>query len=113
MIITILGAASMLFVAAFTWRAYTKQDGDELARREAIIEAWVNIIIGFSANFAANLLLIPLMTNGSAITAADNFFGGWVYTAISIVRQYAIRRWFHTRLEVFKKHAAKLIGKFL
>ena len=56
----------------------------------------MNILIGFTINYAMNLLLLPLV--GARITAVDNFMLGWTYTAISIVRQYAIRRWFNARI---------------
>ena len=92
--ITWLGIASMVFVAGFTARAYSSGANP----RQAITEAWVNIVIGFSINVAANTVLFPLMMEGHHITMASNFWGGWVYTAISVLRQYAIRRWFQERL---------------
>ena len=96
-LIATLGAASMLFVIAFTWHAYTGKDsGHGQSRRESIIEAWVNICIGFSLNFSANLFLLPLMAEGGHLTLVSNFWGGWVFTAISIGRQYALRRWFNS-----------------
>lgn len=95
-LITALGLVSFAFVAVFTARAY-KDDaqGNGQSRRSAIIEAWVNILIGFTINYAMNLILLPLV--GARITAMGNFMLGWTYTAISIVRQYAIRRWFNAR----------------
>jgi|GEM_PF-965575 hypothetical protein len=96
-LLTSLGMASMAFVAWFTWRAYRSADsGAGQSKRASIIEAWVNILIGFSINYAANVVLIPLMADGAHVTATSNFWGGWVYTAISIVRQYTVRRWFNT-----------------
>jgi hypothetical protein len=88
--------ASALFVALFTYRAYSgKEDGKGAqSRRESIIEAWTNIVIGFSINYTANLILLPMV--GAQLTAANNFWLGWTYTAVSILRQYAIRRWFNT-----------------
>ena len=92
-----LGLVSFAFVVAFTARAY-KDDaqGNGQSRRSAIIEAWVNILIGFAINYAMNFILLPLV--GARVTAMDNFMLGWVYTAISIVRQYTIRRWFNARI---------------
>jgi hypothetical protein len=95
-LITFLGIVSAAFVAWFTYRAYYGHDDGNGAqsRRESIIEAWTNIVIGFSINYAANLLLLPLV--GAELTAVNNFWLGWVYTAISILRQFAVRRWFNT-----------------
>lgn len=71
------------------------QGGTGQTRRAAIIEAWVNIAIGFSINFTANLVVLPLAMDGH-LTLANNWWMGWVYTTISIVRQYAVRRWFNS-----------------
>lgn len=96
-LLTTLGMASLAFTAVFTWRSYCSGPNP----RAAIVEAWTNIVIGFSINFIANLLILPLA--GASITPSENFWMGWVYTSISILRQYAIRRWFQQRL-----HAAAL-----
>lgn len=98
--ITTLGIISMAFVACFTARAYCSGANPRLA----IIEAWVNIGIGFGINYAANWLFLPMV--GAHLTAANNFWLGWLYTAVSIIRQYAIRRWFQDRLH----HLAQMIA---
>lgn len=103
MLIVTLGVLSMMFVAAFTVYAY-RSGADAEARRVAVVEAWTNIVIGFALNFAANLLLIPLMSEGGRLSFSSNFWGGWCYTAIALVRQYAIRRWFSQHL-----HAAQML----
>lgn len=74
-------------------------------RRGSLVEALTNIVIGFSINYAANLLILPLF--GFHIGLAANFWMGCIYTAVSLVRQYAIRRWFATRIRGF---AAKFGG---
>lgn len=65
-------------------------------RLGSLYEALINIAIGFSINFAANLLIFPLF--GFHISAGSNFLMGCIYTAISLVRSYVIRRWFNARL---------------
>jgi hypothetical protein len=59
----------------------------------SIAEAWANIAIGFSINYFANLLIFPLF--GMHISAGDNFLLGCIYTIISLVRSYVLRRWFN------------------
>lgn len=108
--ITILGMACFVFVAIFTVRAYRNNTGLGQTPRGAIIEAWFNIVIGFTANFIANLFLIPLMTSGGHLSAANNFWGGWIYTAISICRQYVIRRWFEKRLHAIVRWVERTVG---
>ena len=91
-----LGTASFAFVALFTWHAATRNHTHGQSPRSAITESWLNICVGFSVNFAANVWLLPLV--GAVFTSGENFALGWIYTAISIVRQYIIRRWFNHRL---------------
>jgi hypothetical protein len=62
-------------------------------RKGSFIEAIINVIIGFSINFVANLLILPLI--GFQITVGQNLFIGLLYTIISIARSYCIRRWFN------------------
>lgn len=75
-------------------------------RLGSFIEAWINVLIGFSINFAANLLILPLI--GFHISLSQNLFIGVLYTFVSVARSYVIRRWFNARL-----HAAAqaLAGK--
>lgn len=85
--LTALGLGSIALVAWFTW--YTARSG--AGPLAAIIEAWMNVAVGFSANFAANFALIPLMSPGGHMTPSRNFWGGCIYTAISVLRSFAIR----------------------
>ena len=95
-LLTALGTASFAFVALFTWHAATRAHTHGQSPRSAIAEAWLNIALGFSINYVANIFLLPLV--GASFTHGQNFALGWVYTAISIVRQYTVRRWFNSRL---------------
>jgi hypothetical protein len=62
-------------------------------RKGSLIEAIINVLIGFGINFAANMLIFPLF--GWHISVHDNLVLGVIYTAISIARSYCIRRWFN------------------
>ena len=62
----------------------------------SLIEACINVLIGFGINFCANMLILPLI--GFHITAGQNLFIGVLYTIISVARSYVIRRWFNARL---------------
>ena len=62
-------------------------------RTGSFIEAAANIAVGFSVNWAANLLILPLF--GFAVTGAIAFEIGLWFTAVSLVRQYVLRRWFN------------------
>lgn len=63
------------------------------SRLGSFVEACMNVLIGFWINFAANFLIFPLF--GWQLSLSDNLKVGAIYTAISIARGYAIRRWFN------------------
>jgi uncharacterized membrane protein len=56
-------------------------------------EAGANIAVGFGVNWCANLVVLPLF--GLRITGHQAFLMGLVFTAISLVRSYALRRLFN------------------
>ena len=59
----------------------------------SFVEAWANIIVGFTINWCANMLILPMF--GFDITAAKAFWIGVVFTGISLARSYILRRWFN------------------
>lgn len=75
------------------------------SRLGSLIEACINVLIGYWINFSANLLILPLF--GLNVTVAQNLALGAIYTAISIARSYAVRRWFNARIA---RAAARLAG---
>lgn len=77
-------------------------------RLGSLIEAIINTCIGFAINYTANLLIFPLF--GFHITPGANFVLGMIYTVISVVRSYCVRRWFNARLHAIADAAAKAIG---
>lgn len=101
-----LGCVSIVGVIWFTWHAcYMLPSGPGQSRRQAVIEAWTNIVIGFSINYVVNIFLLPLV--GAQITMANNLWLGCIYTAISMLRQYAIRRWFNNSIHTFAAQVAR------
>jgi hypothetical protein len=62
-------------------------------RLGSLLEAWANIIIGFVINWTANMLVFPLF--GFDITGTQAFWVGVIFTGISLVRSYALRRAFN------------------
>lgn len=63
------------------------------SRKHSWYEAWSNIALGFTINYIANLAILPLF--GFHISLVNNFYMGLLYTGISLVRQYVLRRWFN------------------
>lgn len=62
-------------------------------RKGSMYEAVMNVLVGFGINFTANMLIFPLFS--WHISAQQNIGLGVIYTAISLVRSYCIRRWFN------------------
>jgi hypothetical protein len=62
-------------------------------RINSFIESVVNVIIGFLINFIANIYILPLF--GFNITINQSIQIGLIFTLISIIRSYLIRRWFN------------------
>lgn len=65
-------------------------------RLGSLIEAGINVLIGYVINMAANFVILPLI--GFEISLAQNIFIGVLYTVISVARSYAVRRWFNGRI---------------
>lgn len=62
-------------------------------RLGSIIETGANIVIGFTINWCANMLILPLF--GFNIKPGAAFNMGLIFTVIAIVRGYYIRRLFN------------------
>lgn len=68
-------------------------------------ESCINVAIGFSINFIANLVILPLF--GFNITLTDNLYIGLLYTVISVARSYVVRRWFDGRIHAAAQKLAQ------
>lgn len=77
-------------------------------RLESAIEVAMNIAIGFTINWFANIAVLPLF--GFHVSPAQAFHIGLIFTIISVARSYAIRRWFNAGLH---KAAAKLATEMM
>lgn len=64
------------------------------SRLSSFIEAWVNVAIGFWISFASNMLILPRF--GFTPSFTQNLQIGLLFTVISIVRSYVVRRWFNS-----------------
>lgn len=68
------------------------------------IEAWANIFVGFAINWTANMIILPWF--GFKMTGGKAFQIGLMFTIISLVRSYVLRRWFNG-LKFGNRDAAK------
>ena len=60
------------------------------SRRFSAMEAITNVLVGYGVNFAANLIIFPQY--GWNLSLTSNLEIGVIYTAISLVRSYILRR---------------------
>lgn len=65
------------------------------AKVDSILEATINVMLGLAISMSANTLIFPLF--GWDITMTENIYMGLIYSFISIVRSYIIRRAFNGR----------------
>lgn len=78
--------------------------GMDQTKLGSLIEVCINILIGFSINWVANLWILPLY--GFNVTGAQAFSMGLLFTVISVVRSYVVRRWFNARLRAVAQRMA-------
>lgn len=64
-------------------------------RTQSAIEAAMNILIGYGISMTANFLIFPLF--GWEISLSQNLTLGVIYTGISFVRSYLLRRFYNWR----------------
>ena len=65
------------------------------SKRESMIETLTNVGIGWFISFIANMLVLPLF--GYNINLTDGLLISIIFTIISIVRGYVVRRWFNSK----------------
>lgn len=65
------------------------------SKRHSWVEAWANVAIGYTINIGANALIFPLF--GINIALTTNLGLGLVYTTISVIRSYVLRRVFNRK----------------
>lgn len=63
------------------------------SRKHSMLESLVNVLVGYGIALAAQLLIFPLF--GIHVSLQDNIVIGLLFTVVSIVRSYALRRLFN------------------
>jgi membrane protein implicated in regulation of membrane protease activity len=62
------------------------------SRAMSLVEAAANVVVGYGAAIATQVVVFPWF--GLSATLAGNLMIGAVFTAVSLVRSYALRRLF-------------------
>lgn len=63
------------------------------SRRGSLLEAGVNVLIGYLVAVGSQILIFPWF--GVNIPLSDNFAIGGFFTLVSLVRSYVLRRAFN------------------
>jgi len=95
MLIIVAVACALVTVVLTAYGAIATSKHGGQSMRDSMVETWTNIGIGFGINYAANMVVLPLA--GLPVSAGGAFLIGVIFTAISVVRSFAIRRWFNAR----------------
>ncbi len=62
------------------------------SRLMSLVESLTNVLVGYGVAVVTQMLVFPLF--GLAVTVTENLLIGLVFTAVSIVHSYALRRGF-------------------
>jgi len=62
------------------------------SRLMSLVESLVNVLVGYGVAVVTQMAVFPLF--GLAVTVTENLLIGLIFTAVSIVRSYALRRGF-------------------
>ena len=74
------------------------------SRLMSLVESLANVLVGYGVAVATQMLVFPLF--GLVVTATENMLIGLIFTAVSIVRSYALRRGFEAlRVRQLGQHA--------
>ena len=65
------------------------------SKRESMFEAVMGVFIGFVVAMGTQIAIFPYF--GINITIVENLKMSLIFTVISIVRGYFVRRWFNAR----------------
>lgn len=73
-------------------------------RKQSLFEAVMNVVVGLGVSMALNFAVFPLF--GWHISLGQNIALGVIYTVVSIVRSYCLRRFFN-KVHSLKTESAK------
>lgn len=74
-------------------------------RLGSLLESLMNIFIGLLISIGANLIVLPAF--GYPVSPGDAIGIGLVFTLISLIRSYLIRRWFNSLRRFYAAHPIK------
>ena len=64
-------------------------------KRESFIETITSVFVGWVIGVILNMLVLPLFDYNVSLT--DGVLISIIFTAVSVIRSYIIRRWFNSK----------------
>ena len=67
-------------------------------KKQSFIESLTSTTIGIIIGIVLNLIILPVF--GYPVSLSDSLWISVIFTVISIIRSYIIRRWFNSKEEL-------------
>ena len=64
-------------------------------KRQSLIETLTSVFVGWLIGVILNLTILPLFDYD--ITVVDSLWVSLIFTTVSVIRGYVIRRWFNSK----------------
>ena len=75
------------------------------SKKQSLIESLTSTTIGIIIGIVLNLTILPIF--GYPVSVVDSLWISVIFTVVSIIRSYIIRRWFNSKEkvnEIFKRY---------
>lgn len=67
-------------------------------KKQSLIESLTSTTIGIIIGVVLNLTILPIF--GYPVSLSDSLWISVIFTIVSIIRSYIIRRWFNSKEEI-------------
>ena len=64
-------------------------------KKQTLIETLTSVFVGWLIGVILNMLVLPLFDYN--ITVIDSLWVSLIFTVVSVIRGYVIRRWFNSK----------------
>ena len=68
------------------------------SKKQSFIESLTSTMIGIIIGIILNLTILPIF--GYPVSVVDSLWISLIFTVVSIIRSYIIRRWFNSKEKV-------------
>ncbi len=68
------------------------------SKKQSLIETLTSVFVGWLIGVILNMLVLPLFDYN--ITVIDSLWVSLIFTVVSVIRGYVIRRWFNSKEKI-------------